>query len=187
IEKLISFFLDHIIDVDNCHLHLFFDRQWNPTSGIISYGHDIEASWLLVEAAEVIGNDILKGEVKELAVRMAEATLENLQSDGSLFYEMDSKSGHVDKHREWWVTAEAMVGFFNVFELSGRNSFFQASLNSWNYAKAHLIDKEEGEWFWSRNDDGSVNRNKVGFWKCPYHNARACLEIMRRVERLSQK
>ncbi len=184
IEKLLSLFLDHIVDAETCHLNLFFDHQWNPTSGIISYGHDIEASWLLLEAAEAIENQTLADEVKEVAIRMAEATHENLQSDGSLFHEMDCETGHVERHREWWVTAEAMVGFFNAFQLTGSDVFLQASLNSWNYAKTHLIDKEEGEWFWSRNEDGSVDKNKVGFWKCPYHNARACLEIMRRCEHL---
>lgn len=180
IEKLLRVFLERIIDAKTSHLHLFFDRQWKPTAKIISFGHDIEASWLLLEAAEAIQNESLIHEVKQIAIKMAEATLRNLQDDGSLFHEKDVETGYIDKHREWWVTAEAMVGFLNAYKITGNNAYLQASLNSWKYAKIHLIDKEEGEWFWAIQDDGSIDKNKVGFWKCPYHNARACMEIMRR-------
>lgn len=184
IDKLLRVFLDKIVDSRTSHLQLFFDERWKPTAEIISYGHDIEAAWLLLEAAEVLGNEPLVEEVKDLAVRMADVTADNLQNDGSLYHEKDVATGHLDKHREWWVTAEAMVGFLNAYEITGNEDFLEASVNCWSYAKSNLIDKEGGEWFWSRNDDGSVDDNKVGFWKCPYHNARACMEVIRRCDKL---
>lgn len=184
IEKLLRVFLDKIVDSRTSHLHLFFDEQWKPTAEIISYGHDIEAAWLLLEAAEVLENQSLIEEVKSLAVKMAKVTAENLQDDGSLYHEKDLTTGHVDKHREWWVTAEAMVGFLNAYGITGDEDFLEASINCWSYAKSNLIDKDAGEWFWSRNEDGSVDDNKVGFWKCPYHNARACMEVIRRCDQL---
>lgn len=180
IEKLIGIFTTHIVDADSGHMNLFFDMEWNPAARIVSYGHDIEASWLLLEAAEVIESEDLVVKVKQIAVKMATATRQNLQNDGSLFHEKDIATGHIDKHREWWVTAEAMVGFMSAFEITEDEAFLEASLDTWEYAKGNLIDKEEGEWYWSRNEDGSIDRNKVGFWKCPYHNARACMEILRR-------
>lgn len=187
IEKLIGIFLDHIVDAKTGHLHLFFNSQWKPTAEIISYGHDIEASWLLLEAAEVLENSTLIEQIKALAVKMAEATLANVQHDGSLYHEKDLISGHIDTHREWWVTAEAMVGFLNAYEITKDKRFLEMSLKSWEYAQSNLIDSKGGEWYWSKNDDGTLDNNKVGFWKCPYHNARACMEIVRRTEHLENE
>lgn len=187
IEHLLHIFLNHIVDAETGHLRLFFNSQWKPTANIVSYGHDIEAAWLLLEAAEALGDSKLIEKIKSLAIKMADATASNLQQDGSLYHEKDLISGHVDTHREWWVTAEAMVGFLNAYEITEDKRFLEMSLKSWGYAQSNLIDHKGGEWFWSRNEDGTLNDNKVGFWKCPYHNARACMEVIRRCEYLEKK
>lgn len=187
IERLLRVFFDHIVDAKTGHLRLFFNSEWKSTADIVSYGHDIEASWLLLEAAEALKNPLLVDKIKALAVKMAEATAANLQHDGSLYHEKDLTTGHVDAHREWWVTAEAMVGFLNAYEISADKRYLEMSLKSWEYAQNNLIDHKGGEWYWSRNENGSVDENKVGFWKCPYHNARACMEVIRRCEQLSNK
>ena len=117
---------------------------------------------------------------------LAKAVAEGVQPDGSLIYEHDPLTGRTDADRHWWVQAEAAVGFFNRYERTGDEAFLRHSRDAWRYIRTHLCDTENGEWFWSVRADGSVNRDddKAGFWKCPYHNSRMCLELMRRIGRL---
>ncbi len=185
LTALLATFLDQIVDPVTNHMNLFFTADWQPTADLISYGHDIEASWLLPEAAGVLKNDALTGRVNRVAVALARAAAEGLQPDGSLYHELDRASGHADTHREWWVSAEAMVGFLNAYQLTGEETFLAQSKGSWQFIQTHLLDQERGEWHWGVFDDYSLmyEEDKIGFWKCPYHNARACLEVM---ERLSQ-
>ena len=178
--NLILIFTEKIVNQKTKHLNLFFDENWNTKSTIVSYGHDIEASWLIDEAARVLGDKELLAEVQKVCIKIAESACEGLQPDGSLVYELDKE--HLDTDRHWWVNAESVVGFLNAFELTGNQEWLEKSLNCWKYIQENLIDTEKGEWFWSISDDGTVNCNgdKAGFWKCPYHNSRMCLEIMTR-------
>lgn len=181
IRRLIANFTRHIVDSRTRHLHLFFGESWERKSNIVSYGHDIEASWLLMEAAEVLEDKTLIGEIQKLAVDIARASEEGLNTDGSMNYEMDGT--HLIGQRHWWVQAEAMVGFLNAWQLTGDTGFYKKFLGVWEYVRTSIIDKEEGEWFWGRTADGSVmeGEDKVGFWKCPYHNSRSCIEVMHRL------
>lgn len=180
LKNLIQLFHKTIIDPSTFHLNLFFDENWTCKSDITSYGHDIEASWLLVEAAVVLGEDELTEATKEICLRIVNAASEGLQNDGSLIYEMDNATGHRDKDRHWWPQAEAVVGYLTAYKVTGNEEFLLNSMNCWRYIEKNLVDKVNGEWFWSITEDGHVNRNddKAGFWKCPYHNARMCLEVM---------
>jgi len=126
-------------------MHLFLSRDWKPSANLISYRHDIEASWLLQEAAEVLGNKNLLEEVKLVILNMAEATAAAFLPDGSLYHELDVDASHHDKHREWWVSAEAMVGFLNAYQLTSKQSFLEHSINSWSLIKNHLLDIKGGE------------------------------------------
>ncbi len=177
LEGLLTLFSVHFLADGAGHLTLFFDEQWRPRSTAISYGHDIEAAWLLLEAAEVLGDGTWVDRMGATACRIAEATLAGIQPDGSLAYERDG--GHLDDERHWWVQAEAVVGFTYAFRQSGDGRFQQAARKLWHYILANLVDTANGEWHWSRRADGSINRteDKAGFWKCPYHNARMCLEM----------
>jgi mannobiose 2-epimerase len=179
LANLVKIFTDSIADHKTSHLNLFFDEQWNCRSTLVSYGHDIEASWLLCEAAAALG---LEESVKDISLRIAGATLEGLADDGSLFYERDDAKRHFDRDRHWWVQAEAVVGFINAWELSGDIVWLERAQKTFEYIKSHLIDRMNGEWFWSIRANGTVNTydDKAGFWKCPYHNTRMCLEIMSR-------
>jgi mannobiose 2-epimerase len=118
---------------------------------------------------------------------MASANSEGLQKDGSIIYEKNNITGHINYDRDWWVQAEGVVGYMNAFEVSGNEKFFYNSINCWNYIKENLTDHENGEWFWGIKKDGTRNRadDKAGFWKCPYHNSRACLEIMHRAKSIA--
>lgn len=182
LRNLILVFLERIVDPATSHLNLFFDENWACKSRITSYGHDIEASWLILEAAGVLGEKELVARCEQTCLRIAEAAAEGLQGDGSLIYEKNEATQHTDRDRHWWPQAEAIVGCCNAFELSRDERFLDRAVRCWAYTRDNLVDRQAGEWFWSRKADGSINRtdDKAGFWKCPYHNARACLEIIDR-------
>lgn len=183
IHNLIRVFLDQILDKETNHLGLFFDDQWTNKSSLISYGHDIEAAWLIREAAVEIGNIQLLNEVEKRVLQIVDAALEGYQPDGSLAYEYDTRTKHLDSERHWWVQAETVVGAYDAFEISGDRKYLDVVFNTWKYIKTSIIDKENGEWVWSRMPDGSAHptQDKVGFWKCPYHNSRMCFELISRL------
>ncbi len=183
IEKLIQTFKAHIMDGHTGHLALFFDEQWNRKSTTISYGHDIEAAWLLLEAAETINDYSLTEEFKNLSIKISLAAAEGVDIDGGLWYEYETDTGHLIKEKHSWVQAEAMVGFFNHWQLTNDKRYLEKSMQSWHYTKTFIKDKNYGEWLWGRNGDGTImqGQDKVGIWKCPYHNSRACIEIMKRL------
>ncbi len=182
IEALLSAFENHIVNPATHQMILYSGMDWSPLSRNISFGHDIEASWLLLESAEALHQEDLTRKWRKKAVEMATATFGGLAPDGSLYYEYNPETGHWDKHREWWVLAEAVVGYLNAWQLSGDARFLDQMHTIWEFTKKHIIDLEGGEWFTGVNDDYSlVNGNKISFWKCPYHNARMCMEVMRRI------
>ena len=179
LRGLIEVFEKYILD-GNGHLKLFFDNSWKCGYDIVSYGHDIEASWLIHEAALVLGDEEVIERIEKLVPSIVEAASEGFSPAEGLIYE---KSGdEVDRDRHWWVQAEAVVGFFNLWDHFGVQSGLENALVSWEFIKSSLIDRENGEWFWSVRADGSINRDddKAGFWKCPYHNGRMCMEIIER-------
>ncbi len=183
---LIDTHLQKFIREDNGHLNLFFDENWNPKSDIISYGHDIEAVWLLVEAAEALGDAQRLAKVKERVQLTARAVLQKgLDPLGGLYYEQHGAAGALDAEKHWWPQAEAMVGFYEAYALSGEDVFKDASSQMWAFIQEKIIDDEKGEWLWSVFADGTPNRtkDKAGPWKGPYHNARACLEMIQRLEK----
>jgi mannobiose 2-epimerase len=183
IVELIKIFLQHIIDTKKHHLILFFDERWTPKSKIISYGHDIEAAWLIREAAEVIDDEILLKDVKEVSLQIAKATITGLDKDGGLFYEYDPLHDHLNTQKHSWPQAEAMIGFFNTWQLTGDEKFLKRSMQSWEFVKRYMLDKDLGEWYWGVNAEYSPMKleEKAGIWKCPYHNSRACIEIINRI------
>jgi mannobiose 2-epimerase len=174
IRNLLEIFENHIIDPGTFHLKLFFDKKWESQSTAISYGHDIEAAWLLHEATEVLEDSFLTAKWEEIALKISDAASKGFMPDGSLIHEYDLSTHHADTHREGWVSADGMV--------SDDESYLEKVFGLWSFIQNHLLDKEKGEWFWGVYDDYSkMNEDKIGFWKCPYHNARSCMEVLRRI------
>ncbi|MCX6315711.1 MAG: AGE family epimerase/isomerase [Bacteroidetes bacterium] len=189
ISGLLDYFGNYMIDKATNHLLLFMDEQWKPMSFIRSYGHDIEASWLLLESAEIAGDDKHIQRFRHYAISLAVASSAGLdERDGGMWHETDPIQPDRPKEKHWWPQAEAMVGFFNAFEISGDSQWLFRSLASWDYIKNQIRDELYGEWYWGRDDNGEIIREvKAGFWKCPYHNARACMELMRRISHVLQQ
>ena len=183
LQELIQVFDEHIISKETNHLVLFFDDEWNERSKIVSYGHDIEAVWLVQEAAEAVGDQILLGKTKERLLSLAKAATEGLDEDGGLWYEYNPEQYRLIKQKHSWPQAEAMIGFFNTWQNTGDEIFLKQSLKSWEFVKKYMHDKKCGEWYWGVYEDYSpMNKeDKAGIWKCPYHNSRACIEIINRI------
>lgn len=184
IKSLINIFQNRIINSNTGHYDLFFEMDWALQSEAISFGHDIEGAWLMHEAAEVIQDSDTIKSVRKTALSLVDITLkEGVDQDGSLFNEKEGT--HLDSDKHWWPQAEAMVGLFDAWEISGDNEYLMAIEKLWIFIKTKLIDNDNGEWFWSVNSDGVpyIEEDKVGFWKCPYHNCRALMELLERISK----
>jgi cellobiose epimerase len=187
LRELIQLFEQRILDTRTKHLNHFFDEEWRGRSDTYTFGHDIEGTWLLCEAAEVLEDAILLKQTGAVALPMAEVVLkEGIDADGALRYE--GKDGKIiDGGKECWVQAEAVIGFLNAFQLSGDKKYLKAMLRVWDFIENHLVDRVHGEWFWRIMPDGGVDTTlpKVSEWKGPYHGSRMCLETLRRLRAVS--
>lgn len=184
---LVDIMFTRIVDPASGHLGLFFAMDWTLRSDRISYGHDIEASWLLTRAAEVLGDAGLEARARSLAVRIAEVALaEGIDADGAVFNE-GGPEGLSNTNKEWWPQAEAVVGFLNAYGLSKEERFLEAAFRAWDFIEERLVDRVNGEWFRGVTRDGRVLEDefKVSFWKCPYHNGRAGMEAPRRLREIA--
>ena len=183
VRNLIDIFTDKILNPETNHLDLFFDMDWTRGAGHLeSYGHDIECSWLMHEAALVLGDENVLEKVESVVQKVAKASEKGLRPDGSMIHEANLDTGHVDDDLHWWVQAENVVGWFNIWQHFGDEDALNNAEKCWQYIKNNLIDFDNGEWYWSRHPDGTLNTidDKAGFWKCPYHNSRMCIEIIER-------
>lgn len=183
IVELLETIEKYFINTETGHLRLFFDENWKEKPDVISYGHDIEAAWLLQQCAEISGNEKLINHYKKYAVQIAEVTKEGLDTDGGLWYEFDSEKKELIAEKHWWPQAEALIGFYNAYQLTGREEYLEIVYKNWSFIKKYILDHKNGEWFWGINENYSlIEKDKAGFWKCPYHNSRACLELITRIQ-----
>ena len=192
LHDLLAVSLDHIVALTPfAHCDLFFDMDWRSQVDTVSYGHDIEASWLLWDAWEALaGAGTIDGALEErtrsVALSLADAVrTHGVDHDGGVMYEGTGEAV-VNAQKHWWPQAEGVVGWLNAYQLAGRAEDREAALAAWEFIEARVIDRENGEWFAELDRDGTVRVGvegdvKIGPWKCPYHNARACLEVMRRI------
>jgi len=187
IRGLLDVFVKHFVNHNDNHLNLFFDSDWNIKSDIISYGHDIEASWLMYEAAEVLGDKDLMNLFAGIATRMANVSMEGLVESGAMIHEWHrGGKGEKDEELEWWTQAEAVVGFYNAYQLSDDSRFLEAAYRMSEVIAKYIVNKEHGEWYYRVTPNGEPidTYPNVGFWKCPYHNGRACMELTERLHKV---
>ncbi len=182
LENLLHIFLERIIDKKTGHFLLFFDNDWTNRGDIDSYGHDIEGSWLLLEAAEVLGNKLFMREVEHVSLKMVETTIsEGWRETGGIVYEKEN--GILKEEYHWWPQAEAVIGFFNAWQVSRKEKYFDLAVKNWEFIQKHIVDHKNGEWFWGVGKNMELLSNeKINGWKAPYHNSRMCLEMIRRIQ-----
>ncbi len=181
LQNLVKLHLETILDSRTGHFRLFFDMGWKSKSEKYSYGHDIEGAWLVRRAASLLDNQALMNVSGLKALHMARVTLsEGTNEDGSLCNE--GIAGRItDNDRHWWPQAEAVIGFTDAYAISKDEIFLNAALKTWEFVKGKMRHPS-GEWWWLVNQDyePDLDQDLAGEWKCPYHNARMCLEIMKR-------
>lgn len=160
---------------------VFFDLSYHTLIDLHSFGHDIETSWLADRTLDVLGDRALTEKIRPMLLSMANHTLQAAYIEGNGFSN-ESENGKVDTTRVWWVQAEALLGFLNAYEHTGEPRYLDAVRSQWEYIKEKMIDPREGsEWFWSVKEDGTpIEKPIVEPWKCPYHNGRMCMEVIRR-------
>ena len=196
-RELIELTLTRIVDPKTHHLVLFMKDDWTPIGEDISYGHDIELSWLVVEAATVLGDPALLRRAQQVAVDIARVTAaQGVDADGGVYNDGNPK-GVTNPTKDWWPQAEAAVGFLNAYQITGDTAFFGRAAASWAFIQAHMVDRVDGDWYQRLRRDGTpitehrgrwgkeVPSDKLSIWKCPYHNGRACMELIERTRRLA--
>ena len=182
--------LNKIVDHDIHHYFYFQARDWKPTTQEISFGHDIEGTWLMMETAEVLGEPEAMRYAKDTCMNMARACYEQgfRKEDGAMLSEYDPVTGHSSSFLSWWEQNEAVVGFLNAWEVTGEEKYLDASLKCFEFAREHFVDHENGGWFARLSLDGKtvLSTDKVNDYTCPYHNSRMCMEIIERYRKLSK-
>lgn len=172
--KLVDILTTYLYDSHTHHLVPSCDSEWNSLDDIDPYGHDIEASWLLMEAAKALGDPQVFDKCKEVALGLVDASLKEgiNAAAGAMMYERRGNS--IRDYFSWWCQAETVVGCVNAWRLTGKPSYLDSALRTWNFIKEKMIDRECGEWFRTVSADGTprYNEPKASLWNCPYHNSR---------------
>lgn len=182
IKEILEVIALYFINKYTWHLKLFFDENWKEKEDVISYGHDIEAAWLLQWCAETIEDVDLVRSYQKYAVEFAKSTKEGIDSDGGLWYEYEPKEQKLIAEKHWWPQAELWIGMINAWQLSKNEEFLEITEKNFEFVEKYIIDHKNGEWIWGVYADYSpILKDKAGFWKCPYHNSRACIELIKRL------
>src|SRR5690606_17740637 len=184
----IEMFDKYMIDRNTHHLRMFMDLDWKDFSPGYTYGHDIEASWLIAQALESLGDEEYTKSLTPTLINIAEVTLnEGIGQRGQVLDSYDFSTRSVNTDAVWWVQAEALVGFLYAYSVTGDARFFNAAKNAWQFIKTYQVDHKHGEWLWLSTLNSANDHYKVGFWKCPYHNGRAMLEATRYLQRAAEQ
>lgn len=183
LEWMMDVFVDKVYNPARRRLEVFFDKNYNSLIDLHSYGHDIETAWLIDRGVEVLGEEAYRQKMTPITKALTQNIYEVAFDGHSLANECER--GVVDTNRVWWVQAETIVGFINGYQVDpSRTEYKDAAEAVWQFIKEHVIDPREGsEWFWLVHQDGSPVEGEpiVEPWKCPYHNGRMCMEVIRRV------
>ncbi len=185
LKDLLELFMGPMYNSTNHYFYSFFDETWKPRSRVYSFGHDVEASWLINDAARTLGEPNLM-ETSERLVRevCAHVLQEGVDTVNGGVYDIGDSGTVTNSDKQWWVQAEAIVGFIDAYQKTGNSDYVDASMHIWSFIKDKVIDKKYGDWFFKISETGMpyLEEDKIGPWKCPYHSARACMEVLSRVD-----
>ena len=191
LKNLIEVLLDKIVDTKRGSLKLFFDTNWDVVPSNDNYGLDIEASWLIWDAAQVLGDQKLIEQIEPIAIKIVEHCLKyGFDQDGGMMNEGNDEEGVLNTYKSWWVQAESVIAFFNAYQMTGESKYLANAFLSWDFIKKYVIDYQYGEWFGTVGKDDhkpNLDESKIGPWKCPYHNSRMGLQIAERIDSIINK
>jgi len=179
IANLLDILETRMTDPSTGHLRMYFERDWAVVPGEVSFGHDIEASWLAMDCAMAVRDFRTAERARGLSRRLYAAGLEGLQRDGSLIYQV-KPDGTVVDDRHWWVQAESVIGNLRAWKYMSVPEGFERAQRAWDYISERLVDRDGGEWWWYCDAEGEPGllADKAGEWKCPYHDVRMCLQVL---------
>lgn len=179
-QDALECFLKVMYNKDLRRLEVFYDADFNSIIDLQSYGHDVEASWLMWDAVEAVIPENEQAEYKAMCLDLLNSVLERAMTDNGFHNECEK--GIVDEKRVWWVQAEAVLGFENAWKLTGDEKYKENLNKVWQFIKAVTIDRRDGgEWYAYTTVEGKpLGKPMVDEWKCPYHNGRMCLRIAER-------
>ena len=183
LRRILDTILDKVYNEKEGRQEVFFDKKWNSLIDLYSYGHDIETAWLLDRGLDVLNDDVYKKKFSAVIDSLTENIYNRAYTGHSIVNE--AENGKVDTKRVWWVQAEAIVGFINGYKRHpNEKKYLEAAADIWNYINEYVIDKRQGsEWYFEVDENGKpIEKPIVEAWKCPYHNGRMCLEVMRRLK-----
>ncbi len=178
----VDLFLNRLYDASRRHFRLFFDNAWNSLVEMDSYGHDVEAGWLLCQAARQLDDPELTSRAKRTALEVTDACLsEGLDEKGYMGYE--NRGGKGMDHASWWGQVETIIACVNAWQISGKTSYLQTASTVWSFVKSSMVDAEYGEWFSDCfNGEPKKEAPKVSMWRCPYHTVRLGVEMNERLK-----
>lgn len=179
LTELAELFCSNFLNKNN-HFNLFYDKNWKLLSNFVSFGHDIEAVWLVTEAAKTLNNDKILKKINKITIKVADTFLEEaIDIDGAVSYEKNLITNKVNRDKHWWPQVEAIIGLKYAYNLNKNKKYLKASYKIWEFTKQNLLDTKNGEWFFRVDKNGKVYKkeDKIGMWKAPYHTSRACIEI----------
>lgn len=180
--QILDLFSKKMYNANKKRLEVFLDHNYRSLIDLHSYGHDIETAWLLDWGCDLLKDEALSQQISTITTALSETVLKTAYHNNALYNECEN--GKDDTHQVWWVQAEGVVGFVNAWQKSGEDRFLQAAENMWGSIRTHLIDPRPGsEWFWLLDETGRPVKGRpiVEPWKCPYHNGRMCIELLRRL------
>ena len=183
LKWIMDVFADKVYNPKLKRQEVFFDKNYNSIIDLHSYGHDIETAWLMDRSLEILDDDAYTNRLSPITKALTENIYKVAFDGHSLSNECDK--GVVDTNRVWWVQAETVIGFLNGYEKDlSKTEYKEAAEATWQFIKDYVIDKRPGsEWFWLVRQDGTPVEGEpiVEPWKCPYHNGRMCMEVIRRL------
>ncbi len=184
IRTILEIFKKRIYNSDRLICEVFFDLEYRSLIDLESYGHDIEASWLIDRACEVLDDPAYREKMIPIVSGLAKGAYLNGIDRTVHAMNMEAENGKVDAQKVWWVQAEAVTGFYNAYqEDSSKTEYLEMAEEIWRYIRKHVIDKDSGEWIENIPADGNADRKQAlaHSWKCPYHNGRMCMEMIKRL------
>ena len=180
-RTILQIYQEKVFNPERNRQEVFFDLDYNSLIDLHSYGHDIESSWLIDDGCSLLGDAALNQTIFAMDDRLAEGIYQTAYRNHSVLNECEN--GVDDETRVWWVQAESVLGFYHMYEKHGNCQYLQAAQDIFSYIEQYfLVSDHKSEWFWAVDKDGKPMQNLdiVNGWKCPYHNGRMCLELIRR-------